>query len=94
VFTRGDTALLTTGSDPPSTPERRLVDDQPFKDAAAAADLPDEVTWLAYADIQRSLPVLRMVLPVDTVLGKRLERARTAFAYGTPTGGRLWFDER
>ena len=94
VFIRGDRAILTTEPDPPSRPERRLVDDQPFKDAAKGADLPDEVTWLAYADIKRSLPVLRMVFPVDTVLGKRLEQVRTAFAYGTPTGGRLWLDER
>jgi hypothetical protein len=94
VFTRGDRAILTTGSDPPEPPERRLLDDQPFKDAAAAADLPDEVTWLAYADIPRVLPVLRTLDVLDPALVKRLERVRTALAYGTSTGGRLWLDER
>jgi hypothetical protein len=35
-----------------------LTQDQPFKDALAAADVPDEVTWLAYADVQRLTPIL------------------------------------
>ena len=34
-------------------------DDQPFKDAFAAADVPAKVTWLAYADIQRLAPILQ-----------------------------------
>src|SRR5437660_558921 len=35
-----------------------LVDDQPFKDALAAAGAPAEVTFLAYADVQRLTPFL------------------------------------
>ena len=36
-----------------------LVEDQPFKDAFAAADVPDKVQWLAYADVQRLAPIVQ-----------------------------------
>ena len=35
------------------------MEDQPVKDAFAAADVPAKVTWLAYADIQRLAPILQ-----------------------------------
>jgi hypothetical protein len=70
----------------------KLVDDQPFKDALAAADAPDEVTWLAYADLQRLVPT---ALAVAQLLGgevpseaekRRLERLGTLVAYGVADG--------
>jgi len=57
-----------------------LVDDQPFKDALAAAGAPAEVTFLAYADVQRLTPFLQLLM----LHTKRLDRIGTAVAYGTP----------
>jgi hypothetical protein len=58
-----------------------LVDDQPYKDALAAAGAPDQVTFLAYADVQRLKPFLQLLM-VDT---KRLDHIGTAVIYGTPS---------
>jgi hypothetical protein len=58
-----------------------LVDDQPYKDAVAAAGVPADVTFLAYADVQRLTPFLRL-LGLHT---KRLDRIGTTVAYGTPS---------
>jgi hypothetical protein len=58
-----------------------LVDDQTFKDALAAAGAPAEVTFLAYADVQRLTPFLQL-LGLHT---KRLDRIGTAVVYGTPS---------
>jgi hypothetical protein len=59
-----------------------LVDDQPFKDALAAAGAPAEVTFLAYADVQRLTPFLQLLM----LHTKRLDRIGRAVAYGTPSG--------
>lgn len=36
-----------------------LVDDKQFKDALAAADVPNDVTWLAYGDMPRLAPLIQ-----------------------------------
>jgi hypothetical protein len=89
VFTGANRIFLTNvGVGPPPQPNARLVDDQPFKDALAAADAPDEVTWLAYADLQRLVPIVQAL---NQLLGgdapsaeskRRLERLGTLVAYG------------
>jgi hypothetical protein len=67
---------------PPATPTRRLADDQAFKDALAAADAPDEVSWLAYADVERLAPTVEAL---SQLLGMRLseEQGRTLARLGT-----------
>jgi hypothetical protein len=77
----GSRVVLTNA--PPGTPSSggALVDDQPYKDALAAAGAPADVTFLAYADVARLQPFLQL-LGVHT---KRLDRIGTAVAYGTPS---------
>ena len=67
-----------------------LVDDQPFKDALAAADVPDDVTWLAYADVQHLSPLIQAF---SALLGSgqqssnlKLDKLGTLVAYGARTG--------
>jgi hypothetical protein len=93
VERQGNKVLLTNaaaGVDPGSG---SLVDDQPFKDALAAADAPDEVTWLAYADIQRLAPILQ-ALAALTGNGQskpsatpQLEKVGTLVAFGATNSG-------
>lgn len=89
VFTSGNRVFLTnaaTGA--PPRPSARLVDDQPFKDALAAADAPQDVTWLAYADLQRLVPIvqtLAQLLGAEAPSGaetRRLDRLGTLVAFG------------
>lgn len=91
VLRRGDRVYLTNASSVPS-PGARLVDDQPFKDALAAADAPSEVTFLAYADVQRLAPVLQAL---SQLLGRAspragesqsLDRLGTLVAFGASVG--------
>jgi len=69
-----------------------LVDDQPFKDALAAADAPAEVTWLAYADIQRLTPILQALASLTgngqskPVPAPKLEKFGTLVAFGARSG--------
>jgi hypothetical protein len=90
VVTAGKRVMLSNS--PVLSGGPKLVDDQPFKDALAAADAPDEVTWLAYADLQRLVPT---VLALAQLLGgeapseaekRRLERFGTLVAYGVANG--------
>jgi hypothetical protein len=87
VATRGTRALLTNGAGWPATPTERLVDDQTFKDALAAADAPEEVSWLAYADMQRLTPIVQALAqlvggsPLSEEQKGRLDRLRTVVAY-------------
>jgi hypothetical protein len=87
VLIQGSRVILTNGQGP-SPAGARLVDDQPFKDALAAADAPEEVTWLAYADLQRLVPIvqtLAQLLGAEAPSGAetaRLERLGTLVAYG------------
>jgi hypothetical protein len=88
VAIRGNRVLLMNGAGWPASPTRRLVDDQTFKDALAAADAPDEVSWLAYADIHRLTPIIRALsqvlggMPPSEEEMRRLERLGTLVAFG------------
>ena len=89
VFTGADRIFLTNSAvGPPPQPNARLVDDRPFKDALAAADAPDEVTWLAYADLQRFVPIAQALAqllggdPPSAESKRRLDRLGTLVAYG------------
>jgi hypothetical protein len=91
VLRHGDRVYLTNAASVPP-PGARLVDDQPFKDALAAADAPSEVTFLAYADVQRLAPVLQAL---SQLLGRAspragqlqpLDRLGTLVAFGASAG--------
>jgi hypothetical protein len=67
-----------------------LVDDKPFKDALAAADVPQDVTWLAYADVPHLGPLIQAFSALrgngkqtSTV---KLDKLGTLVAYGASTG--------
>ncbi len=93
VERRGKKVLLTNAPPGFSPGSASLVDDQPFKDALAAADVPAKVTWLAYADIQRLGPILQALAsltgkgqtkPSTTV---KLEKFGTLVAFGAKNSG-------
>ena len=87
VLTRGNRVFLTDGMAPPSSTGALLVDDQGFKDASAAADVPAEVSWLAYADLRRLTPLVQALsqlgrAPPSATETQRLERLGTLVAFG------------
>jgi len=87
----GSRVVLTNA--PPSAPTSggSLVDDQPFKDALAAAGAPDRVTFLAYADVQRLKPLLELLTQLAGGSGSssqplaKLDRIDSVVAFGTPS---------
>ena len=87
----GSRLVLTNA--PPSAPTSggSLVDDQPFKDALAAAGAPDRVTFLAYADVQRLKPLLELLTQLAGGSGSssqplaKLDRIDSVVAFGTPS---------
>jgi uncharacterized protein DUF3352 len=92
VERHGNSVLLTNAAAGASPGSGSLVEDQPFKDALAAADVPAEVTWLAYADIQRLTPILQALAsltgngqskPPSTM---KLEKFGTLVAFGARSG--------
>jgi hypothetical protein len=92
VERHGNYVLLTNAAAGVSAGSGSLVDDQPFKDALAAADVPGEVTWLAYADVQRLAPILEALAsltgkgqskPSSTL---KLEKFGTLVAFGARSG--------
>jgi hypothetical protein len=100
VERRGNKVLLTNAPPGFSPANASLVDDQPFKDALAAADVPAEVTWLAYADIQRLAPILQAL---GSLTGKgqtkpsttlKLERFGTLVAFGAKNSGSTSLEAR
>jgi Protein of unknown function (DUF3352) len=92
VLTRGNRVFLTDGMAPPSSTGALLVDDQGFKDALAAADVPAEVSWLAYADLQRLTPLVQALsqllgrTPPSATETQSLERLDTLVAFGAQSG--------
>jgi hypothetical protein len=64
VERRGNKVLLTTAQPGLGTGGKSILDDKSFKDALAAADVPEEVTWLAYADIERLRPIIEAFAPL------------------------------
>jgi hypothetical protein len=89
VRREGVKVLLTNATGNPSS-GGSLVDDKKFKDATAAADLPTEVTWLAYADMPRLAPLIQAF---SALAGKgqqmsnlKLDKLGTLVAYGAGAG--------
>src|SRR3989454_1582343 len=97
VERRGAKVLLTNAAAGFRLGGRSLVDDQQFKDALAAAEVPDEVTWLAYADVQRLLPIVQALAALrgggqnKPSTNPRLDKLGTVVAFGARSGstGRL-----
>ena len=100
VERRGKKVLLTNAPPGFSPGSASLVDDQPFKDALAAADAPAKVTWLAYADIPRLAPILQALASLtgkgqtkpSTTL--KLEKFGTLVAFGATGSGSSSFEAR
>jgi hypothetical protein len=92
VERHGNKVLLTNAAAGVDPGRGSLVDDQPFKDALAAADAPDEVTWLAYADIQRLAPILQALAALSgngqskPSMTSKLEKFGTLVAFGARSG--------
>ena len=92
VERHGNHVLLTNAAAGTSPGSGSLMEDQQVKDAFAAADVPAEVTWLAYADIQRLAPILQ-VLASLTGTGQakpsatpKLDTLGTLVAFGARSG--------
>ncbi|MGZ8696548.1 MAG: hypothetical protein ACXWZ1_04265 [Gaiellaceae bacterium] len=92
VERHGNYVLLTNAAAGTSPGSGSLLEDQPVKDAFAAADVPAEVTWLAYADIQRLAPILQALASL-TGQGQskpstslKLEKFGTLVAFGARSG--------
>ncbi len=92
VERHGNKVFLTNAAAGSSSGAGSLVEDQPFKDALAAADVPAEVTWLAYADIQRLTPILQALAsltgkgPTKPSATPKLEKFGTLVAFGARSG--------
>jgi len=92
VERHGAKVILTNAAAGTSPGTGSLVDDQPFEDALAAADAPAEVTWLAYADIQRLTPILQALASLTgngqskPVPAPKLEKFGTLVAFGARSG--------
>jgi hypothetical protein len=93
VFTRGNRVFLSNGRPLQVSAGPKLVDDPPFKDALAAADTPEDVTWLAYADLHRLVPVLQTLSQALGSGGTQprteapaLDRLGTIVAFGARSG--------
>jgi hypothetical protein len=93
VFQRGNRVFLSNGRPLQASVGPRLVDDAPFKDALAAADTPEQVTWLAYADLHRLLPILQVISQVTGAAGtapkseqQAVDRLGTVVAFGARSG--------
>ena len=89
VRREGAKVFLTNATGNPGS-TGSLVDDKAFKDALAAADVPDDVTWLAYADIPRLAPLIQAL---SALQGKgqqtpspKLDKLGTLVAYGARAG--------
>jgi hypothetical protein len=88
----GNRRVVLTNATSPEPAARPLVDDQAFKDALAAADVPEEVAWLAYADIHRLAPIVQGLSqlltgrPLSEEQRSRLDRLGTLVAFSAPSG--------
>jgi hypothetical protein len=92
VERHGKVVLLTNAAPGTSPGSGSLTDDQAFKDALAAADVPAKVTWLAYADIQRLAPILQALASLTgngqakPATTGQLDKFQTLVAFGTRSG--------
>jgi hypothetical protein len=92
VQRHGGKVILTTAQAGFGTGGKSILDDKAFKDALAAANVPDEVSWLAYADIRRLAPLAEAFSSLLQKNGSRSqlklpEDLNTLTAYGA--SGRL-----
>ncbi len=96
----GSRVVLTDAPATLGTSGGSLLDDQSFKDALAAAGAPDEVTFLAYADVHRLAPILQTVRqllsrgtasPAGT---QDLDRFGALVAFGARSGSTSRFEAR
>jgi hypothetical protein len=97
VERRGAKVLLTTAEPGLNEGGKSLVDDGAFKDAVKAADVPGEVTWLAYADVKRLAPFIQAYSSLFGAAGKtpsRLEHLDTLVAFGASSGSTSTFELR
>jgi hypothetical protein len=92
VTREGAKVLLTNAAANPGS-TGSLVDDKAFKDALSAADVPDEVTWLAYADVPRLAPLLQALAALRPQGAQsksanldKLDKLGTVVAYGARPG--------
>jgi hypothetical protein len=90
VERQGSKVLLTNAAGNPGS-SGSLVDDKQFKDALAAADVPDEVTWLAYADVPRLRPLIQAFSALLSTKDRKTtvepnDKVGTVVAYGARTG--------
>lgn len=81
VTRHGGRVVLTNAPASFKPPGGALVEDQPYKDALEAAGVPDRVTFLAYADVQRLRPLLELLM----VKTQRFEDVGSLVAFGTPS---------
>lgn len=92
VERHGSKVVLTNAAAGTSQGSGSLTQDQPFKDALAAADVPDEVTWLAYADVQRLAPILQALASLQANAQSKapdttkLDKFDTLVAFGARSG--------
>ena len=92
VERHGKVVLLTNAAPGTSPGSGSLTDDQSFKDALAAADVPAKVTWLAYADIQRLAPLLQALASLTgngqakPATTEKLDKFQTLVAFGARSG--------
>ena len=92
VERHGKVVLLTNAAPGTSPGSGSITDDQSFKDALAAADVPAKVTWLAYADIQRLAPLLQALASLTgngqakPATTEKLDKFQTLVAFGARSG--------
>jgi hypothetical protein len=92
VKREGAKVLLTNAAGSASS-GGSLVDDAQFKDALAATDVPQDVTWLAYADVPRLRPLIQAFAALLPSKGSKTntkielnDKIGTVVAYGARTG--------
>ena len=92
VERHGKVVLLTNAAPGTSPGSGSITNDQAFKDALAAADVPAKVTWLAYADIQRLAPILQALASLTgngqtkPATTEKLDKFQTLVAFGARSG--------
>jgi hypothetical protein len=83
VERRGNKVLLTTAAAGLGTGGKSILDDKAYQDALKAAGAPGDVTFLAYADVNRLAP---LVQAFGGMLGiknpPKLDNVNTLVAYG------------
>jgi hypothetical protein len=89
VERRGSKVLLTTAAAGRTAGGKSILDDKAFKDALKSVDAPDQVTFLAYADVNRLAPLIQAFGPLLSKGGtSKIEISKdlhTLVAWGSTT---------